>query len=94
MNRTPNSTNRKAKKSFTLSPETIEFLENVRSKRRAESVSAILEEILQDVRRQHERASVERAVASYYSSLSGGELDEQARWGDFALSQVTGEDGV
>jgi hypothetical protein len=84
----------KAKKSFTLSPETVAFLEQMQKKRQAESVSAILEEILQDVRREQERASVDRAVADYYSSLSVDELEEQARWGEFALSQFPKEDGA
>ena len=94
MRRTQIKLDRKAKKSYTLSRETVEFLEAVRTKRQAVSVSAILEEILQDVRRQRERASVERAVVDYYSSLSDGEAAEQARWGEFALSQVTSKDNT
>jgi len=89
MSRTEAKSNRKAKKSYTLSPEIVEFLEVVRKKRHAESVSAILEEILQDVRREHERASVERAVGEYYSSLSEGEVAEHARLGEFALAQLS-----
>jgi hypothetical protein len=61
---------RKAKKSYTLSPESVAFLEAMRKKRRAGSISAILNEILQAVRREHKRASVERVVADYYGSLS------------------------
>jgi hypothetical protein len=82
----------KAKKSFTLSPETVAFLEQMRKLRQAESVSAILEEILQDVRREQERASVEQAVTNYYSSLSDDELEEHARWGEFALAQFPKEE--
>jgi hypothetical protein len=94
MSRTKSKSDRKAKKSYTLSPEIVEFLEAVRKKRHAESVSAILEEILQNVRREHERASVERAVADYYSSLSDGEVEEHARWGEFAVAQLTSEDNA
>ncbi|MBV9085621.1 MAG: hypothetical protein JOZ62_23350 [Acidobacteriaceae bacterium] len=79
---------RKAKKSYTLSQETVAFLEKMRSKRRAQSVSSILEEILQGFRREHERASIQQAVTDYYSSLSDNELKEQAAWGDFALRQL------
>jgi hypothetical protein len=91
ISRTMNRQKRKAKKSYTLSPEIVEFLEAVRKKRHAESVSAILEEILQNARREHERASVERTVADYYSSLTDLEVDEHARWGEFALAQVANE---
>ena len=87
MNRTPGKTNRKAKKCYTLSPEMVEFLEAVRKQRHAESVSAILEEILQNARREHERASVDKAVTDYYSSLANNEVEEHARWGEFALAQ-------
>jgi len=84
----------KAKKSYTLSPETVAFLEQMRKKRQAESVSAILEEILQNVRREQERASVERAVADYYSSLADNELAEHVRWSEFALAQFPKEEGA
>lgn len=83
---------RKAKKSYTLSPESVAFLENIRKKRRAASISSILEEILQGVRREHERGAVERAVGEYYSSLSDEEVTEQAHWGEFALREFPKED--
>jgi hypothetical protein len=83
---------RKAKKSYTLSLESVAFLEIMRKKRRAGSISSVLEEILQAVRRDHERASLERAVAGYYSALSAQELAEQTDWGEFALGEFPGEE--
>jgi hypothetical protein len=80
-------TARKTKKSFTLAPETVEFLEAMRKKRHAESVSSVLEEILQTVRREQERARIDRAVSDYYTSLSDSERTEEAKWGDFALRE-------
>ena len=56
MRTTPKKTDRKAKKSYTLSPESVAFLETLRKRRRAASISSVLEEILQAVRRQQERA--------------------------------------
>lgn len=85
------SPHRKAKKSYTLSRESVEFLEAMQKKRRAASTSALLEEILQAARREQERASVERAVADYYSSLSREEASEQAKWGDLALREFPDE---
>jgi len=84
MSQTIGKADRKAKKSYTLSPESVEFLEATRKKRRAASTSAILEEILQNVRRENERATIERAVADYYSSLSDKQVAEQTEWGDLA----------
>jgi hypothetical protein len=90
--RTLTKTDRKAKKSFTLSPESVAFLEAMRRKRRAESISAVLDEILQAVRREHERVSLERTVANYYGSLSAEEATEQAEWGEFAQHEFPSED--
>jgi DNA-binding PadR family transcriptional regulator len=89
--RTKSTTARKAKKSYTLSPDSVAFLEALRKNRRAASVSAILEEILQTARREQERASVERAVTDYYGSLSGEEAMEQSQWGEFALREFPKE---
>lgn len=82
---------RKAKKSYTLSPESVAFLEALRKRRRAASISAVLEEILQAVRRRQERATIEKAVSDYYSSLSDEEVEEQAQWGEFALGEFLRE---
>jgi len=82
---------RKAKKSYTLSSESVAFLETTRKKRRAPSVSSVLEEILQTVRRKQERAAIERAVADYYTSLSPEEAEEQTEWGEFALREFPSE---
>lgn len=92
MHRTTSKADRKAKKSYTLSPESVAFLETLRKKRHAASISAILEDILQGVRREQERASVERAVADYYGSLSSEEAAEQAQWGAFALREFPNEE--
>jgi len=81
---------RKAKKSFTLSPESVEFLEKIRKKRRAHSASAVLEEILQAVRRGQEKKAVDKAVTDYYDSLTPEEMEEQSKWAEFALSQFPG----
>lgn len=83
--------NRKAKRSYSLSHESVKFLETMRRNRQASSISSILEEILQAVRRQQERAALERAVAEYYGSLSGGEAEDLAAWGEFAMGEFPNE---
>ena len=91
MSRTTSNPDRKAKKSFRLSTESVAFLEAMQQQRRTESVSSVLEEILQGARREQERASIDRAVTDYYSSLTDTEVAEQAEWGEFALRQFTDE---
>jgi len=48
-------------KSYSLSPESVDFLETLRKKRRARSVSFVLEEILQAVRAKPKRNRRARA---------------------------------
>ena len=85
------TTHLKAKKSYTLSRDSVAFLEAMRKKRRAPSVSSVLEAILQAVRREQGKAAVERAVADYYGSLSNEEAAEQTEWGEFALGEFPKE---
>jgi hypothetical protein len=84
MGQTVDKPNRKAKKSFMLSAESVAFLEEKRRKGNAESISAILEAILQAVRRQEKRAATDRAITEYYNSLSDEEVAEERQWGEFA----------
>lgn len=84
MNSTNSKSLPKAKKSFTLSPESVEFLEATRRKRQVASISAVLDEILQNVRKDLERASLEQAFTDYYRSLSDQEMTEHAEWGELA----------
>ena len=64
----------------------------MRKKQRAASISAILDGILQTVRREHELASIERAVAECYGSLSTEEVTDQVEWGEFALNEFSNEE--
>jgi hypothetical protein len=82
---------RKTKRSYTLSPESVAYLEGLRKRRRSASTSAVLDEILLAARRHQERFNIEKSVAAYYSSLSPAELAELGEWGDFALSQFPNE---
>jgi DNA-binding PadR family transcriptional regulator len=84
-------TGRKAKKCYTLSPESVDFLEKLRRKRHARSISFVLEEILQAVRREAELTTINQSVTAYYDSLSDEEAEELSQWGKFALSQFPKE---
>jgi hypothetical protein len=86
-------TNRKAKKSFTLSAESVAFLDAMRKKRRARSTSSILEDILRKARVEQEKATVDRTISDYYSSLTPDEVKEQTLWGEFAEREFPNEPG-
>ncbi|HKW98311.1 MAG TPA: hypothetical protein VJN43_11310 [Bryobacteraceae bacterium] len=81
----------KAKKSYTLSPSSVEFLEQLRKKRHAPSTSSVLDEILQALKRGRQKKALERAVAAYYDSLTDEDAAEEVQWGDFALGEFPAE---
>ena len=83
---------RKSRKSYTLSPESVAFLEVVAKARQSVSVSAVLDELILNVRRTQQREALDRAVAGYYSGLTSDDAKEQAQWGDFALTEFPGEE--
>lgn len=82
---------KKAKKSFTISSESVQFLELLCKQKKALSVSAVLEGILQTARRETRNTQLEQSVDDYYSSLSSTEMEEQVNWGKFALSEFPNE---
>lgn len=85
-------TSRKARKTFSLSRESLSYLESLRKERRNDSMSAILEEI---IRRQQQAEAMQRisaSVASYYDSFSDEQVVEDSTWGEFAETQFSGEE--
>ena len=92
MTRISSKPDRKAKKSFTLSIESVAYLEEVRKKSGAASMSAIVEEILQAARREEKRAATDRPMTEYYDSLTDEEVEEQRQWGEFAQRVFPRED--
>ena len=89
MSRPSSKSDRKARKSYTLSLRSVEFLETTKAQRRAASVSSVLEEILQAAQHEQERLSIGRAVSDYYSSLSDDELTERGQLAEFALGEFS-----
>ncbi len=82
----------KSKKSYTLSPESVAFLEALRKERRDLSVSAILDGILRSLIRARKKAALDRAITGYYDSIPAEERDEPNAWGEFALQNFPRED--
>ena len=79
---------RKAKRTFVLSREAVDFLEAETKKRGRRSASLVVEEMIQDCRRKQHSGSVDAAISAYYDSLSDEEREENKRWGEFAESQL------
>ena len=79
----------KQKRSFTLSPDSVRFLDQLKRKRRAASVSFVLEELVQNARKAAKARALDRAVDGYYSSLNPRGLSEDALWGELSFEEFS-----
>jgi hypothetical protein len=84
-------TTRKEKKTYSLSPESIRFIEIVRKERHRESASSALEELIQERKREAERVRMDASISSYYDSLGDEDREQNRVWGAFAESQFPKE---
>lgn len=85
----------KERKSFTLSPESVALLNELRiapNGKRKRSVSAVLDSLLQRLRAERKRQAIERAIADYYDDRPEELHSEEEAWGDFSLLQLLAED--
>lgn len=83
---------RKLKKTFSLSQDSICYLESVRKARKRPSISAVLEELIRQEQQLREMERVSASVTRYYDSLTEAERAENRAWGEFAESQFAGEE--
>jgi len=74
----------KQRRTFTLSPESLAYLDQQARKRRLNSQSAVLDELLLEKTREQRRAELEANITAYYDSLSDEEVEEQRAWGELA----------
>ena len=75
---------RKTKRTFSLSRDSVKYLETLRKKKGARSVSSVLEDVIREQQRASELARVSASITSYYDSLSDREQVENLAWGEFA----------
>ena len=82
----------KQRKTFTLSPESVGFLERLSADRVAdsggpESVSAVLDGLLLAIDRDRARQDIEDKIGSYYDERSNEERQEEIDWGNLATGE-------
>jgi predicted CopG family antitoxin len=82
---------RKARKTFSLSPESVTYLESLR-KAKSKSISSVLEELIRQRREAEDMKRISASVTRYYDSLTADEAAEDRAWGDFAATQFPSED--
>lgn len=90
MPRTPGL--RKARKTFSLSRETVRYLESLRKERRKRSMSSVLEDVIRQQQQTKEMEKISASVTRYYDSLTAEEIAEDRAWGEFAATQFPSED--
>jgi hypothetical protein len=79
---------RKVRRTFTLSPESLGYLEQEARRLQIESQSSVLDELLRERKREQQLSALEANVTSYYDSLSDEEVEENRAWGEFAGSHL------
>ncbi len=86
------NTARKAKKTFSLSRQSVMYLESLRKEKRSKSVSSVLEDIIRQQQQAKELERISASVTRYYDSLTPEEVAEDRAWGEFAATQFPSED--
>jgi len=86
------NTARKEKKTFSLTRESVSYLESLRKQKKRRSTSAVLEELIRQQRQASEMERISASVTRYYDSLSDEEVAEDRAWGQFAETQFPSED--
>ncbi len=75
---------RKQAKTFSLSDDVIQILEGYRKKKKVESLTAAVEQIIREWR----KADLAAQASAYYDSLSDDGMSQDERWGKFSESQM------
>jgi hemerythrin len=78
------ATRRKQPRTFSLSENVIEVLENYKNEKRADSLTSAFEGIVEEWLKTHLAAQ----VTEYYDSLSDEEVAREEKWGEFSESQL------
>ena len=85
-------TEAKAKKSYTLSQDSVAFLESLRKKHGARSVSSVLDDLVQEARREEQKREYEAQVTAYYDSLTDEEREEERGWAELGMRALQESD--
>ena len=83
---------RKVRRTFTLSPESLAYLEQEAHRLQTESQSAVLDELLLTKQREQQLAVIEANITAYYDNLSDEEREEERAWGELAEQSLALKD--
>jgi hypothetical protein len=77
---TMQATERKIKRSFTLSPEAVAYVGETRRKRGAGSDSEAIDLLLREAMNEARQQEIEAACREFYDTASQDQLAEQREW--------------
>ena len=80
---------RKQRRTFTLTKQALEYIEQLKKEHNIESASSALESLIEESRRQRELAEVSSSIAKYYSSLSDEQQRQESAWSRFSDSEFS-----
>ncbi|HVM93953.1 MAG TPA: hypothetical protein VMT67_14115 [Terriglobales bacterium] len=75
---------RKLRRTFTLSPHNVAYIEDQTRERKMPSQSAFLDELLDEKTREQKLSELEAKTIAYYNNLTDEEVEEQRAWGELA----------
>jgi len=82
----------KEKRTFSLSRQSVMYLEALRKERRAKSMSSVLEDVIRQQQQAKELERISASVTRYYDSLTAEDTEEDRAWGAFAETQFPSEE--
>lgn len=85
---TVQATNRKMKRSFTLTPESVAFVAETRQRWQTGSDSEALDLLLRELRMEAKRQVIDAACKEYYDTASDQELAEQREWAEMTAPNM------
>jgi hypothetical protein len=74
------ATTRKVKCSFTLAPDSVAFVRELRKQRKARSDSDALDSLIREAILESKRQAIEAAFKEYYDTVSDEVLQEEREW--------------
>jgi len=80
---------RRQKRTFSLSPESIKYINRLAIRHR--SASAALDHLIQEKMKESEKEQISAGIRKYYDSINDTEREENRSWGEFAESQFPQE---
>jgi hypothetical protein len=81
----------KERKTFSLGPEYVAFLESLRRETQSESLTAALEEALRRIMLAEEMEKISAEVSAFYSAASPRQTAEESAWGQLGESEFAGD---